>query len=845
VVTHAYDSPLINDADRDKALYDRHFKTSGQPVHPAGMKMDHITKTSHPLIEELNGLLDRLRAAGFACKVDVCDGERLSDGIGLSEDTGTLRNILNAAPVGLAHFEQGVLTWANAALLEMFGFGALEDCVAKKPEFLFESKEEFRNRIELLASSLELGKRAETEAGLRRNDGGVFFGVVRISASDPRDIFGNAIISVLDITSRMEVENILKENESMLRSILAASPVGICRVQDREFVWVNDAMLEIFGASSESDFVGKNTGTIYAGEEEYHRVGELLYRSLEQGTESETAAKLKRKDGSVFDGHIRISAPDPTDLRKRTIATFTDMSWIKEAEEAILQSESRYREILENVRLVAVGLDIRANITFCNDFLLELTGMRREQVLGRNWFDVFVPCENRRARGDWYQRLVNGTLTLHHESDIFTRFGERRSIAWNNTILRDHHKNIVGIASIGEDITDRSKTNELLLQTERIKAVGEMAGAVAHNFNNLLQIVLSGAQLAHVHLELGNYHQIKPRLDQIIESSRLGAQTIRRLQEFARIRSHESHHDWQVFDLSNTLRQAAEMSRPLWKTNPELKGITISLALQLEPNCVVRGKENEFFEVAINLMKNAAEALPKGGEIKVRSWAHDSSVMVQVMDDGIGIPEASLSKVFQPFWTTKGLQGTGMGLSSCYGIVTRHGGSISVDSQAGHGTIFTISVPRAAHALREHEPSLEDHLASCLTILLVDDMEPVVSMLESGLSEYGQTVYSATCGRDAIRIFEELPIDVVVCDLGMEGMNGWDVSKAISEICRKRSIPKTPFVLLSGWGWQITEDERITRSGVDKVLTKPVMVPKLLEALRDLVSSSRQTHPCN
>ncbi len=807
--------------------------------------MDHNKRADHPLIQELNAVLERLRGAGYVCKVDILEAEEMTDATRLHEDPDALRSILKMAPVGLAYFEAGAIKWVNAALMEMFRYSAPDDYLGNGPGAFFESETESESKIELLRSRLDLGQQAETDARLRRKDGSVFVGNVKISVSDPTDIFGATVVSVLDLTARIESENILKENESMLRNILAASPVGICRVQHREFVWVNDAMLEIFGASSKDEFVGTSTGTVYATEEEYHRVGDLLYRNLQKGTESEAAAKLKRKDGSIFDGHIRISAPDPSDLRKGTIATFTDMSWMKEAEEAILQSESRYREILENVRLVAVGLDIRANITFCNDFLLELTGMRRERVLGRNWFDVFVPSENRRARRVWYQKLMNGTLTLHQESEIFTKFGERRSIAWNNTILRDHHKNIVGVASIGEDVTDRKKTNELLLQTERIKAVGEMAGAVAHNFNNLLQIVLSGAQLAHVHLELGNYHQIKPRLDQIVESSRLGAQTIRRLQEFARVRSHESHLDWQVFDLSNTLRQAAEMSRPLWKTNPELKGITISLALQLEPDCIVRGKENEFFEVAINLMKNAAEALPNGGEIKVSSRVQDSSVFVQVMDDGIGIPESSLNKVFQPFWTTKGIQGTGMGLSSCYGIVTRHGGSISVDSKAGSGAVFTIELPRVAKILIEQESSLEDHLASCLTILLVDDMEPVVSMLESGLTEYGQTVYSATCGRDALKIFEELPVDVVVCDLGMEGMNGWEVSQAISQICAKRNIPKTPFILLSGWGSQITEDEQVAQSGVDKVLAKPIMVPKLLETLRDLVSLSRQNHPCN
>ncbi len=154
-----------------------------------------------------------------------------------------------------------------------------------------------------------------------------------------------------------------------------------------------------------------------------------------------------------------------------------------------------------------------------------------------------------------------------------------------------------------------------------------MAGAVAHNFNNLLQIVMAGGQVALKLLESGNAVQVKPEIEQIVRACDLGAQTIKRLQDFSRVWDGTATSDYVVFDLSHTLRQAVEMTRPWWKMNPERDGVAISLATDLGEGCLVRGKESELFEVAVNLMKNATEACPKGGNINIRVFAGDEHVV--------------------------------------------------------------------------------------------------------------------------------------------------------------------------------------------------------------------------
>lgn len=630
------------------------------------------------------------------------------------------------------------------------------------------------------------------------------------------------------------------KNEKMFRNVLAACPVGLCQVEDRKFAWVNDAMVKMFGYPRAEDFVGKSTRMIYPSEKEYEGAGAILYKSLHGGTECEADAKLIRKDGSVIDAHIRISAPDPSNLMKGTIVAITDRTPIKQAQAAIVERERRFREILENMRLVAICLDVAGNITFCNDFLLGITDWQREDVLGRNWFDIFAVKEDSQGCRPWYGPPACSDPQPNRERAIVTRTGETRSIRWNTTIfLRDSHANVTGVASIGEDITERKRANEVLLRTERIKAVGDMAGAVAHNFNNLLQIVMSGGQVALKLLESGNTAQVRTGIEQIVSACDLGAQTIKRLQDFSKVSGGTTASDYGVFDLSHTLRQVAEMTRPWWKINPEKDGVSISLDTELAEGCLVRGKESELFEVAVNLMKNATEACPEGGRINIRVFADNEHVVFQVQDDGVGIDEADLGNVFQPFWTTKGFQGTGMGLSSSYGIVTRHGGDIHAESSEGLGTTFTVTLPKAQSLTVARRQALSGIPDMSVRILVVDDVDTLLKTIEDGLTLYGQEVFTATSGREALAVFNEKRIDVVICDLGMEGMNGWEVSRAIKEICLRKGIQKPPFILLTGWGGELSE-HRAEQSGVDKILSKPLSIFTLLEVVHEVVDENEQ-----
>ena len=386
------------------------------------------------------------------------------------------------------------------------------------------------------------------------------------------------------------------------------------------------------------------------------------------------------------------------------------------------------------------------------------------------------------------------------------------------------------------EIAERRKAEAALLQAERLKAVGELASGVSHNFNNLLQIVIGNAQLATVNLNEGDIAGVQTNLEQIVQSSMVGSGTIRRLQNFARKPAHQPGSEWKVFDLSEVVRQAVEMTTIWWKTVPEKSGLTINLIPKLTPHCKVKGRGEELFEVAMNLIKNAAEALPQGGEITVETFYDDAQAVLRVQDTGLGISPENMGRLFEPFFTTKQSHSAGMGLASSFGIAKSHGGSIWVENKKDGGAIFTVRLPLVTEPYNvERVPTTPD-FPSKLIVLVIDDLEPIVSFLKEGLENYHHTVLTALSGEAGLRLFQETPVHVVICDLGMPGMNGWEVGKRIRSFCVEQGRTRPAFILLTGWSDQSDEKDLIAEACVDLVLEKPVHVPTLLQAIRDLQS---------
>ncbi|MBI4964578.1 MAG: response regulator [Desulfomonile tiedjei] len=497
------------------------------------------------------------------------------------------------------------------------------------------------------------------------------------------------------------------------------------------------------------------------------------------------------------------------------------------AEEAIRRSERKFRLLVDNSPIGIIYADRQGNILGVNRRLVEIFGApSAEDAESLNLLSS--PALVTSGISDLLNEAMEHDRGVRAEFPYKSIWGKEVYCRIVVTPMRTTDGEVYGSQAVVEDISDTKKAERIMLESQRANALAELGGLVAHNFNNVLQVVIGGAQLALTNLELGNLDDIRNSLQQILQSAFGGAETVKRLQYLVRVQPEEESLD-KVFDLSLTVHRAIEMSRLWWQTNPEKFGIKVLVDRYLGEGCFVRGSSNELFEVVVNLIRNATEALPNGGRITVKTFAKDGKSILQVADDGVGIPEQDLGKVFDPFWTTKGLPGSGIGLYSSRMIIAKNGGDISVESREGAGSTVTVTLPLCARPEEKPEAARGDEPRSKLNILLIDDMKPVLTMLQEGLELHGHKVYSALSGNKALEIFKQRQIDIVICDLGMPEMNGWQVGQAIKGYCAENGKPKSPFILITGWSGQQNAKDRIAESGVDAVVEKPVELSRLLD----------------
>jgi two-component system, cell cycle sensor histidine kinase and response regulator CckA len=510
---------------------------------------------------------------------------------------------------------------------------------------------------------------------------------------------------------------------------------------------------------------------------------------------------------------------------------------LRRAQLALEESRDRYLDLYDYAPVAYFTLDRKGVVLQTNLTAVRLLEKERELLISKP-FSRFLSQED----ADTFYLHLNRVLETGAKQTCQVKLVKKDGALIYAQLESVQIPDIDGqrnlCRTVVSDISDLKKAEAFLAQSQRLRSLGEMASGVAHNFNNILQIVVGNLELTFMDIETGDFSAVKDSLEKVLRSSRDGADIVRRLQSFASIRRMVAPNESKILDLSHIVNQAVELTRPFWEIAPDGHATKIGLTLDLKDGCLTRGKENELFEVAVNLIKNASEALPEGGDMTVRTKIQGDQVVFQVQDTGIGISKDDLGKVFDPFWSAQGLARPGMGLAVGYGIVSRHGGTISVESEAGKGSTFTVRLRLSDHVTEEQQSSAALPAIRKLNILAIDDTEPVVEFLGSALGTAHHKVLTALSGLEALEIFRDNQVDLVVCDLGMPGMSGWEVGKKIKEICQERGTAKTPFILLTGWGGQILEKGKVAESGIDVVLEKPVEIAKLLTAVQEAVHKS-------
>jgi signal transduction histidine kinase len=365
------------------------------------------------------------------------------------------------------------------------------------------------------------------------------------------------------------------------------------------------------------------------------------------------------------------------------------------------------------------------------------------------------------------------------------------------------------------------------IQQERLHAFGTMASGVTHDFNNALSVILGFGEIALEKAEKRDDDDLKQCLRMIVTSARDGAHMVTRLREFYRPPGEEAR---AAVDLNELVQQAILITQPKWKSQSLGEGLAVTIETDLADIPPVSGEPAELREALTNLIFNAVDAMTYGGLITVQTRPHSSGVCVEVSDTGVGMTEEVRRHCLEPFFSTKGERGTGMGLAMVYGIVERHNGTMDIRSVPGIGTTFTFTLPAHSGDPEAAEASEPASMARPLNILVADDQPVLCEIVDEYLRRDCHSVETAVDGADAFRRFKAGDFDLVITDQAMPEMTGEQLATAI-----KGMSPATPVILLTGFGESRNGAE--PHPSIDYVLSKPVSSIALRHAVVNAVTS--------
>jgi CheY-like chemotaxis protein len=385
------------------------------------------------------------------------------------------------------------------------------------------------------------------------------------------------------------------------------------------------------------------------------------------------------------------------------------------------------------------------------------------------------------------------------------------------------------------DVTERKESEqqrEALANTEKLRALGQMASGIAHDLNQSLLLIAGNGDMARKALDqpVADLVFAREALDTMTQAAVEGGESVKRLLTFGRA---QPEGNAEPVNLEAMLHEVARLTSPRWRDASQVEGRPISLHVDAEPNATIVGWPAGLRHALTNLVFNAVDALPGGGSIHLSVRRLNEDVVVEVADSGVGMSPEVQARIFEPFFTTKGNRGTGLGLAQVFGIVERHAGRIEVHSAPQQGTTMRISLPWVA-GIAPASVRVADPVATRrLRILAVDD-EPLIGKMVARLVRHsGHVVVTATSGEEALERLRDEVFDVVVSDVGMgAGMNGWELAEHV-----QRQWPHLGFVLATGWGAQIDPVEARAK-GIDAVLAKPYRPDELLSTLQRVCSTA-------
>ena len=520
------------------------------------------------------------------------------------------------------------------------------------------------------------------------------------------------------------------------------------------------------------------------------------------------------------------------------VLVFNDVTEQYHLRETVRQNQQRLQDLFNDMQVMVGILQTDGTLTFTNNTPLKVTGLKEEDILGSIFWDIPAFSYDQQVQSIVRESCLNAARGAISYDDIALKTPDGLFwIEFSTHPVLDNKGNIVQIVAEGHDINQRKQQEELLRRTEKMDVLGKLTGSVAHDFNNMLGIVLGYANLLQIKLK-EQPQQLK-YANQILHAAERGSQLTQKLLAFTR----QQTTDATVVDINKLINDEQHI---LEKTlTPRIK-LVFDLKDTLWP---VRLDSNELADIVLNMAINAMHAIDGQGQLTIKTSnerisksrdkdlvqiANGDYVLLSLTDTGCGMDEATQQKIFDPFFTTKGEIGTGLGLSQVYGFVERSGGTIQVHSAPGQGTRFDLYFPRyLADVMSDQDIVSGDGTTSSgnETILIVDDEPALLELTSEILSEHGYNIHCAANAKQALDILEHETIDLMVSDVIMPDMDGYQLVTRVQE-----KYPAVKIQLASGFSDNRnlqSLDESLHRN----MLHKPYGSNQLLQKLRELLDA--------
>ncbi|MDD4870492.1 MAG: PAS domain-containing protein [Kiritimatiellae bacterium] len=649
----------------------------------------------------------------------------------------------------------------------------------------------------------------------------------------------------------------LKNDPGFFRTLIDALPIQIF-VKDTKsrFVAANTATAKIIGAASVAELIGKTDLDFFPIEAwtEYQSDEQQLFATGKPIIEKEEPKIDKITGEKRLVWITKLPVRDKSGKIIGLVGFGNDMTERKHAEEKLQEERNSLRVLIDTLPDYIYVKDtqsrfIESNIAHAHHMHVKSP----DDLLGKTDFD-FYPKDIATSFYTDEQEIIRTGKPIIQKDEINSTLQDHTVRVLTTKIpLRDTKGRIIAIVGVGHDITKLSKmernlgethsklgntlnelkrTQDQIIENERMRALGQMASGITHDFNNALTPILGYSDLLLNGPDLLDDKATAINMLNDIRTAAIDAsQTVRRLSEFyAPARKTER----KTIDINKLIDSTLALTRPKWKEEMAAKGANIQVVSELNEVHNVYGNESQLREMLTNLIFNAVDAMPKGGTLTINVHNEAPFTVIKVTDTGMGMTEEVRQHCFEPFFTTKHKRGGGLGLSMVHGIIRQHEGNIDVESIEGKGTTFIIRLPEAVEPVFGEKTKVDKPVEiQQMKVLLIDDEEIVRQTVEACLKGDKHTVHTATDGNEGIALFRKEHFDIVITDRAMPGMSGDHVASEIKKI-----NPNMPVIMLTGFG-HVMKDLQQRPAGVDLIVSKPVTRDSLRDSLIKAVSHKK------